>query len=117
VNRLPPDVRREVWRVWGILGLSGAVALLALWAAFNLIGGWIGIGVGVVVALVYLACVGAWGESDFGRLDLRALLRREAWSFHDPRRTRPAGDREVDAVEVASETDIRRDGTETTRMP
>ena len=79
--------------------------LLALWVSFHLIGGWAGTGVGAVVALVTFACVGAWGENDFGRLDFRVMLRREAWSFRDPRRVRPAG-----GVGDMSETDTCRDG-------
>jgi hypothetical protein len=62
--------------------------LLALSASFQLLGGWLGIGVGIGIALVYLAFVAAWAENGFERLDLRVLLRREAWSFHDPRRAR-----------------------------
>jgi hypothetical protein len=66
-----------------------AAALGGLFLAFRFVGGWVGIGIGAVLAVIYLLLVAAWAENGFERLDVRVLLRRDAWRFRDPRRRPP----------------------------
>lgn len=83
---------RRLKRSKRVTMVSGALGVAALWASFRFIAGWPGIAVGAVVALVYLVGLMASAENEAangsGRPDPRVLLRREAWSFNDPRRNR-----------------------------